>query len=172
VAGNCSEDFHMKGICKLDVHKAEHGGSALGEGVWYIFRLAKKESEVIQSCPTLCNPMDCSLQSSSVHGIFQARILEWLPFPSPGDLSNPGIEPRSPTLSADTSSSEPTGKSSLAKLMIKGLESRRTDVPKKGSRGRRVGQKGDKSGCQSKPVRIMIKHMQKAGRTNFTCFYK
>ena len=36
-----------------------------------------KKSE-IQSCPTLCNPMDCSLPHSSVHGIFQARILEWV----------------------------------------------------------------------------------------------
>ena len=34
-------------------------------------------SEVAQSCPTLCNPMDCSLTGSSIHGIFQARILEW-----------------------------------------------------------------------------------------------
>ena len=37
----------------------------------------KSESEVAQSCPTLCNPMDCSLPGSSVHGIFQARALEW-----------------------------------------------------------------------------------------------
>ena len=36
----------------------------------------KKESEVAQSCPTLCDPMDCSLQRSSIHGIFQARVLE------------------------------------------------------------------------------------------------
>ena len=36
------------------------------------------ESEVSQSCPTLCNPMDCSLPGSSIHGIFQARILEWV----------------------------------------------------------------------------------------------
>ena len=35
------------------------------------------ESEVAQSCPTLCDPMDCSLPGSSVHGIFQARELEW-----------------------------------------------------------------------------------------------
>ena len=35
------------------------------------------ESEVTQSCPTLSNPMDCSLPGSSVHGIFQARVLEW-----------------------------------------------------------------------------------------------
>ena len=38
----------------------------------------KKESEVAQSCPTLCNPMDCKLPGSSVHGILQARILEWV----------------------------------------------------------------------------------------------
>ena len=38
----------------------------------------KSESEVTQSCPTLSDPMDCSLPGSSVHGIFQARILEWV----------------------------------------------------------------------------------------------
>ena len=37
----------------------------------------KRESEVAQSCPTLSDSMDCSLPGSSVHGIFQARILEW-----------------------------------------------------------------------------------------------
>ena len=37
----------------------------------------KSESEVTQSCPALCNPMDCSLPGSSIHGIFQARVLEW-----------------------------------------------------------------------------------------------
>ena len=37
----------------------------------------KSESEVAQSCPTLSDPMDCSLPGSSVHGIFQARALEW-----------------------------------------------------------------------------------------------
>ena len=58
--------------------------------------------EVAQSCPTLCNPMNCSLPGSSIHRIFQARILEWVAFPSPGDLPDPGIEPRSPALQADT----------------------------------------------------------------------
>ena len=38
----------------------------------------KSESEVAQSCLTLCDPMDCSLPVSSVHGIFQARVLEWV----------------------------------------------------------------------------------------------
>ena len=37
----------------------------------------KSESEVAQSCPTLSDPMDCSLPGSSLHGIFQARVLEW-----------------------------------------------------------------------------------------------
>ena len=37
-----------------------------------------RESEVIQSCQTLCNPMDCSPPDSSIHGIFQARVLEWV----------------------------------------------------------------------------------------------
>ena len=37
----------------------------------------KSESEVTQACPTLSNPMDCSLPGFSVHGIFQARVLEW-----------------------------------------------------------------------------------------------
>jgi len=41
-------------------------------------RRRESESEVAQSCPTLCNPMDCSLPGSSVCGIFQARILEWV----------------------------------------------------------------------------------------------
>ena len=39
---------------------------------------------------------DCSPPGSSVHGIFQARTLEWLPFPTPGDLPHPGIEPTFP----------------------------------------------------------------------------
>ena len=45
-----------------------------------------------QSCATLCNPMDYSPPGSSVHGVFQARILEWGAMPSPGDLSNPRSE--------------------------------------------------------------------------------
>ena len=40
-------------------------------------RKVKSESEVAQSCPTLRDPIDCSLPGSSVHGIFQARVLEW-----------------------------------------------------------------------------------------------
>jgi len=45
--------------------------------------LEESESEVTQLCPTLCDPMVCCPPGSSVHGIFQARVLEWVPFPSP-----------------------------------------------------------------------------------------
>ena len=49
-----------------------------------------KWSEVAQSCPTLCDPMDCSLPGSSVHGIFQARILEWVAISFSRRSSQPG----------------------------------------------------------------------------------
>ena len=61
--------------------------------------------KVTQLCPTLCNPMDYT-----VHGILQARILEWVAFSFSGDLPNPGIEPRSPTLQADSLPTVPQGK--------------------------------------------------------------
>ena len=58
---------------------------------------------VAQLCPTLCDPMDGSLPGSSVCGVLQARILEWvLPFPFPGGLPNPGIKPKSPNWQADS----------------------------------------------------------------------
>ena len=60
--------------------------------------------KVTQSCPTLCNHIDYT-----VHGILQVRILEWVA-PSPGDLPNPGIEPRSPALQAVSLPVEPPGK--------------------------------------------------------------
>ena len=64
----------------------------------------------VKLCPALCNPMDCCLPGSSIQGIFQARILEWVTIPFSGDLSDPGIEPRSPALQADSLPSEPPGK--------------------------------------------------------------
>ena len=50
----------------------------------------------LQSCLTLCEATDCSPPSSAVHGILQARILEWVACPPPRDLPDPGIEPESP----------------------------------------------------------------------------
>ena len=54
-------------------------GTNTGVGCHFLLQCmkVKSESEVTQSCPTLCNPMDYSLPGSSVHGIFQARVLEW-----------------------------------------------------------------------------------------------
>ena len=50
-------------------------------------------AKLLQLFLNLCDPMDCSPPSFSVHGILQTRILEWVPFPSPGDLPDPGMEP-------------------------------------------------------------------------------
>ena len=49
----------------------------------------------LQLCPTLCDPMNWSPPGSSIHGILQARILEWVACPPPGDLPDPGIKPAS-----------------------------------------------------------------------------
>ena len=70
----------QKGVCMC----------VLGSGGWVL---------VTQSCLTLCNPMDCSPPGSSVLG-----RMYWtgLPFPSPGDLPNPGMEPGSPALQGDS----------------------------------------------------------------------
>ena len=59
---------------------------------------------------TLCNPMDYSLPHSSVHGISRQEYWSGLPCPPPGDLPNPGIEPRSPALWADSLPTKPPGK--------------------------------------------------------------
>ena len=86
----------------------------------------KSEREVVQSCPTLCDPMDCSPPDSSIHGIFQARVLEWgstafsewLPFPPPGNLPDTGTEPTSlvsPALEGGFFTTEPPGKPGRAR---------------------------------------------------------
>ena len=61
--------------------------------------------KITQSCLTLCDPMNYT-----VHGNLQARILEWVAVSSPGDLPNPGLEPRSPALQVDSLPAEPQGK--------------------------------------------------------------
>ena len=69
-------------------------------------------AQLLQSCLTLCDPVDCSLSGSSVHGILQARILEWVASP-PGDLPDLEIKrvsPGSPALQVDSLPTEPSGK--------------------------------------------------------------
>ena len=63
-----------------------------------------------QSCLTFCDPMDCSPPSASVHGILQARILEWVAIPFSRGLPDPGIKPEPLVLQADSLPSEPPGK--------------------------------------------------------------
>ena len=60
-------------------------GKNTGAGCHFLLQCMKvrSESQVAQSCPTLSDPMDCSPPGSSAHGIFQARVLEWVPLPSP-----------------------------------------------------------------------------------------
>ena len=62
-----------------------------------------------KSCLTLCDPMDCGPPGSSVHGISQVRILEWVASPSPGDLLKTGIELESPVLARGFFTTEPSG---------------------------------------------------------------
>jgi len=61
-------------------HPWDSPGKNTGVGCHFLLRCmkVKSESEVAQSCPTLFDPMDCSLPGSSAHGIFQARVLEWV----------------------------------------------------------------------------------------------
>ena len=71
--------------------------------------------QIMEHCSVLShsvNLLDCNLPRSSVYGIFQVRILEWsgLPFPPPGDLPDPGIEPMSPALQVDSLPAEPQEK--------------------------------------------------------------
>ena len=60
-------------------HPWDSPGKNTGVGCHFLLQCMKveRESEVAQSCPTLSDPMDCSLTGSSVHGLFQARVLEW-----------------------------------------------------------------------------------------------
>ena len=106
-------------------------GKNTGVGCHFLLQCMKEkiENEVAQ-CPTPSDPMDCSLPDSSVHGIFQARVLEWgaiafseqycsgLLFPSPGDLPDPGIKPVSPVWQADSSPLSHAGKPTKLSYII------------------------------------------------------
>ena len=61
-------------------HPWDSPGKNTGVGCHFLLQWVKvkSESEVAQLCPTLSDPMDCSLPGSSIHGIFQARVLEWV----------------------------------------------------------------------------------------------
>ena len=74
---------------------------------------------VAQLCLTLCGPMDCvARQALLCVGFSRQEYWSGLPFPSPGDLSTPGIKPTSPTLWADSLPSEPSGKPTFSLILI------------------------------------------------------
>ena len=89
------------------------------------FYCIKVKVLITQLCLTLWDPMHCSLPGSSVHGIVQARILEWVAMPPPGDLPDQGINPGCPALQAGSLPSEPQGKpiSLYAAATAKSLQS-------------------------------------------------
>ena len=80
----------------------------MGNHIYHLFSVSQSVvyicyccCSVAQLCLTLCNPKDYSLPGSYVHGIPQARILEWVAFPPAGELPDPGIEPISLALLLD-----------------------------------------------------------------------
>ena len=79
-------------------------------------------AETFQSCLTLCSPKNCSPPGSSVQGILQARILEWVAFLPPGDLPDPGIKPAfplAPAFQADSLLPSHWGNPKLIYLFLK-----------------------------------------------------
>ena len=84
--------------------------AGLAYSTQHTLQVWKGKVKVAQSCLTIWDLMDCSPLGSSVHGILQARILEWVAIPFSGDLPNPGIEPRPLSLQADSLPSEQPGK--------------------------------------------------------------
>ena len=73
---------------------------------------------VAQSCPTLCDPMDCSPPGSSVHGIFQARILEWVAISFSRGFFQPRDRARVSCMQAGSLPSEPPGKLKGPSLLL------------------------------------------------------
>ena len=73
------------------------------QSLWSLY----SESEVTQLCPTLCDPMDCSLPGSSLHGIFQARVVEWVAISFSRGSSWPRDQTQVSCIPADALTSEP-----------------------------------------------------------------
>ena len=99
------KDFPHGSDGKASAYNAGDLGSILGSGRSPV---EGNDNPLQYSC--LENPMDCSLPGSSVHGILQQEYWSRLPFPSPGDLPDPRIEPRSPAVQADSLPTERLGK--------------------------------------------------------------
>ena len=92
--------------------------SSVGTSPAQHLKKRKKKVLVTQSCLTLCDPWTGAHQVPLFMGFSRQEYWSGLPFPSPGDFSDPGIEPRSPALQADALPSKPPGKS-ICKVLVK-----------------------------------------------------
>ena len=100
-------------VKSFKIYKNSHVNFSAFYLTWFHnYKYIKKNDlwEHILICVHLCVPMDCSPPVSSAHGIVQEKYWSGLPFPSPGDLPNPGIKSRSLTLQAYSLLSELPGK--------------------------------------------------------------
>ena len=100
---SCGEQAQwLRGMWNLPQPGTEPVSPALAAGFVPELIFVCESDLVTQSCRTLCDLMDCRLPGSSAHGVFQVRILEWLAIPFSRDHPNPGLEPRSSALLADS----------------------------------------------------------------------
>ena len=88
-------------LSRSRAHSISEEQTACCSGIQSFEILVSSSSESHLVVSDSCDPMVCSLPGSSVHGILQERILEWVAIPCSRDLPNPGIEPKSPALQAD-----------------------------------------------------------------------
>ena len=121
---NPMEDFLLmdRGACQATIEKAAKSWTQIGTrahntagytaSLSYILFFSM-HATLLQSCPTLCNPMECNLPGSSVHRILQARTLKWVAMPSSRGSFDQGIESvslMSPALAAGSLPLAPPGK--------------------------------------------------------------
>ena len=102
-------------LLDLGIKPASLRSPALADGFFTFAPTVCVLCLVAQSCPTLCNPMDCQAPLRAARllcpwGFSRQEYWSGLPLSPPGDLPNPGIKPRSPSLEADSLPSEPPGK--------------------------------------------------------------
>ena len=111
------------------------------------------ESEVAQSCPTLCDLWTVAHQAPPSMGFSRQEYWSGLPFPSPGDLPDPGIGPRSPTLQADALTSAPPGKPLNTRIQV--LTSKISREERKPG-GRKKGKEAGEGGRKGWPYRCLL----------------
>ena len=80
------------------------------QGINFLNTYAAAAAKSLQLCPALCDPINGNQTGSPIHGVLQARILEWVVMPSSMGFPNPGTEPKSFPLQVDALLSEPLGK--------------------------------------------------------------